>query len=67
MATQITIQPVRTYATFANAVKAVEKQYGEQDHLRYFIHADETGRFFPVFIGKSALDAGVHFHFNVIG
>jgi hypothetical protein len=28
---------------------------------------DESGRFFPVFVGLHALQAGAHFNFNVVG
>lgn len=68
MATEQKIIPVRTYATHANAVKAVEKKFpaSENDGLRYFIMTNEEGRYFPVFIGVKAMDAGVHFHFNVV-
>lgn len=72
MAQLFNITPVKTYATKANAEKAVEK-LNIPDELngkliRYFIATSgETGRFFPVFVGEAAVQAGVHFHFNVIG
>lgn len=61
------IEPSKTYATEANAVKAAEKLYAKFDDLRYFIMPTSDGRFFPVFIGRRAIELGVHFHFNVIG
>lgn len=65
MARLIKIQSHRTYATPENAIKAVDKK-GFPDSLRYFIHRDEeTGRYFPIFLGEAAMHAGVHFHFNV--
>ncbi len=70
MANLITITNSRSFATRANAIKAVEKIFppGRHDNLRYFIHTDEkTGRFIPVFVGQEAAHEGVHFYFNVIG
>ena len=61
----------RTYATYDNAVKAVEKKFGpNHEHfgsadLHYIIAATAEGRFYPVFIGESALRAGVHFYFPI--
>lgn len=59
------IQAVKTYATKANAQKAVAK-IGAQ-RLRHFIMTNDEGRFFPVFVGQEALQEGIHFHFNVVG
>ena len=75
MANLLELTPVKTYATRANAIKAVEKvgfadtvRVGGQDHnLRYFIATHTDGRFFPVVLGEAAVQAGVHFHFNVVG
>lgn len=70
MAKLITLQSSKTYATRENALKAVRKLLEcdtLDDNLRFFIHQNEEGRFFPVFIGQSALQAGIHFHFNVVG
>ncbi len=65
------IEPVRTYATEANAIAAVNKAFAGdvkgQPILRYFIHRSEDGRFFPVFVGQAAMQAGAHLKFNVIG
>lgn len=66
MAMHIEIEPTRTYATEENAHKAVAKQ-GIPDSVRYFITWTKEGRCFPVFIGEAAVQAGVHFHFNVVG
>lgn len=59
------INAPKTYATEANADKAVAKK-GFED-LRHFMMRTEDGRFFPVFVGQEAINAGVHFHFNVVG
>lgn len=64
----ITLRASKTYATRENAIKAVEKTLGTPPAtLRYFLHQDEQGRFFPVFVGQEAIHLGVHFHFNAIG
>lgn len=64
----ITLEASKTYATRENAVKAVEKLYGNCDvTLRYFVQQNEQGRFFPVFIGQECLKYGVHFNFSVVG
>ena len=68
MAKLITLTPNRTYATEANAIKAVEKRFPESDNdgLRYILQRTPDGRFYPVFVGTSAVHAGVHFHFHVV-
>ena len=68
MAKLITLTPNRTYATEANAIKAVEKRFPESDNdgLRYILQRTPDGRFYPVFVGNSAIHAGVHFHFHVV-
>lgn len=65
MSNQITITPNKTYATRENAVKAFEKVFGNAQ-VNYFIAMNEEGRYFPVAIGESAVQAGVHFHFNTL-
>lgn len=68
MAEHVKLQPVRTYATEANAIKAVTKKMGDDaDGLWYFVQRSDDGRFFPVFVGERAIQRGVHFHFNVVG
>lgn len=74
MAQIFNIEPIKTYATRENAIKAVEKKgfadtvpHFKNLALRYFIMTHTDGRFFPVFVGEAAVQAGVHFHFNVIG
>lgn len=65
-------EPIRTYATRENAIKAVEKKFGPNcEHFgaadtRYMVMTHTDGRFYPVFFGQSALQAMVHFHFNVV-
>lgn len=64
----VNFTPVRTYATKANAIKAVEKKL-HADTVRdvtWFIHTTDDGRFFPVFVGERALQRMVHFHFHVV-
>ena len=65
----IKIENSTSYATRANAIKAVEKKYADRkdvENIRYFIHTLENGRFIPVFVGQAAATAGIHFDFNVI-
>jgi hypothetical protein len=66
---QVSIQPVKTYATKENAVKAVKAKLHENtlSEVTWFVMRDENNRFFPVFAGERALHFGVHFHFNVVG
>lgn len=68
MAKLLTLTATKTYATEANAIKAVEKRFPESDNdgLRYIIMPTPDGRFYPVFVGNSAVHAGVHFHFHVV-
>jgi hypothetical protein len=68
MAKLLTLTPNKTYATEANAIKAVEKRFPgtANDGLRYILQRTHDGRFYPVFIGNSAIHAGVHFHFHVV-
>lgn len=66
MARLTKIIAAKTYATEANAIKAVEK-HDISPELRYFIMRNDEGRFFPVFIGMKAIEAGMHFRFNCIG
>ena len=63
---EIKIVPNKTYASRANAVKAVEK-FPAFIEARYFITCGDDGRFFPIFVGEKAVQLGVHFHFNVVG
>ncbi len=72
MAHHFNITPVKTYATQANAVKAVEKYFGPNEEmfgaadLHYITIQGKDGRWFPVFFGERALRAGAHHRFNVI-
>ena len=68
MARHLILQTNKTYASKDNAIKAVEKRYpaADKDGLDYIIMTNDEGRFFPLFIGSRALQAGVHFHFNII-
>ncbi len=65
----IELTPNKTYATRENAIKAVQKKFGDREFDKncwYFIHTHTDGRFFPVFVGERAIQAGVHFSFNVV-
>lgn len=59
------ITPSKTYASESNCDKAVAKNGFE--NIRHFNVITAEGRFFPVFVGQEATQAGVHFHFNVVG
>lgn len=72
MAYLVNLEPNSTYATRDNAIKAVEKKFGPNDlqfsfaELEYMIVQHSNGRYFPVFLGERAIQAGVHFHFCVV-
>lgn len=57
---------LKTYKTHANAVKAFEAIFGDCD-VRYLVLQNGEGRYFPAALGEKALQAGVHFHFHVLG
>ena len=53
-------QPSKTYKTRENALKAVEKFYGEcEEMLRFMVVQNDEGRFYPIFIGQNALQCRV--------
>ncbi len=56
----------KTYATRENAIKAVEKKFGNENDFRYLVIQDNEGRWFPVAIGEKAVLAGAHFYMHVI-
>ena len=66
----VKFEVTKTYKTEANAIKAVEKVYGKvdglNDGLTFVMMTTDEGRFFPLFIGNKAIEAGVHFNFAVI-
>jgi len=64
MSRQFNIAMPKTYATPANAQKAVEKTVFR--NYDYVIAVDATGRYFPLFVGQSALQSGVHLKFAII-
>ncbi|TXG97714.1 MAG: hypothetical protein E6R08_06240 [Nevskiaceae bacterium] len=68
MAQFIKLEAPKTYATEENAIKAVEKKFPSEnnDGLTYIMGRTEDGRFFPIFIGERAIQAGVHFTFHVV-
>ena len=55
---------LRTYASKANAKKAVEKA-GFSD-LPHVFAVSDCGRIFPVFIGERCAQEGTHFNFPTI-
>lgn len=64
MARQLTnLQPGKTYKTVANLEKAVKDipDVVEGEPVRYMVCWTEEGRCYPVFIGMSAVQAGL-FH-----
>lgn len=67
MAKLITLESNKTYATEANAIKAAQAKFGNNESLRFFITQNKEGRFFPVFLGEVALRNQAHFHFPVVG
>lgn len=65
------IEFTKTYATEANAQKAVDKvaHMGSNAHIRYDIMpvlVDGKVRYGVLFFGQTALQAGMHWHFNVV-
>lgn len=64
--------PSKTYATPANAVRAVEKIFGENrerwpdSDLQYVLMTNAEGRWFPLFVGERALQHQVFRHFCVM-
>lgn len=69
MAKFIALQTTKTYASEANAIAAVEKKFGGEQyhHLTYVVLLTAAGRYYPAFLGERAIQAGVHFHFHVLG
>ena len=56
MANLLTPVPSKTYKTKQNAIKAVEKLYQKQD-FSFLVMQSDDGRFYPVCIGNSAVEA----------
>lgn len=65
------LEASKDYATRENAIKAVQKVFGaNHEHfgsadVRYVVVQGDNGRWFPLFIGESALRFNVHHRFNV--
>lgn len=70
MSRHLTLEPVRTYASEINAIKAALKVYPDSipanEGLRFITMQTPEGRWYPVFIGQKAVERMVHFHFNVL-
>lgn len=63
---RINIEFVKTYATIKNAEKAVEKKgFEDRRYIIMPVETDEGTRYGVLFVGMEAIEAGVHFHFNV--
>lgn len=60
---QITFDPkyVKTYVNMKNLKKAV----ANFEEFNYVVSVTDEGRFYPIFIGEKAVQAGIHFHFPV--
>lgn len=69
MATQVTVNPQKTYISPDNARAAIAKfpAIDNNPELRYVILQNEEGRYFAAFLGEIAVQYGIHFHFAVIG
>lgn len=68
----LNLTPTKTYASRENAVTAVERAFGPRmrqeqfgEKLDFVVVANAEGRFFPLFLGERAIQAGIHFHFCV--
>lgn len=68
MATQFEVTPIKTYANEKNMLASIRKAFPGIDRIpvRFFTARTEDGRVYPVFVGKSAAEYGIHFHFNVV-
>lgn len=66
-ARELKIEATKTYASEDNARKAIAKYpaISDNDSLRYIIMRTADNRFFPLFLGETALQNGVHFVFNI--
>lgn len=69
----VNIEPVKSYASAANAIKAVEKVFGPQlqGNSRQFnvaIMCTPEGRFFPLIcnVHPNAMGMVIHAGFNVV-
>jgi len=67
MARNITddIKSQKTYKTKENLIKAIDA-LGFPDNIRYVVTQDENGRYFPYFIGTTALENQLFRYFPVI-
>jgi len=71
MIRHLEMTPAKTYATRENAIAAVNKRFGERvtsengERLDFVVVANAEGRFFPLFLGERAIQAGMHFSFCV--
>ena len=66
MAQLITLEVTKTYANEKNAIRAVDKVFGNNNDLIYMLARTPEGRVYPVFIGMDALKYGVQFHFHIV-
>ena len=62
MACEITPRPSKTYATKANMERAIMQHESLRSlSVRYVTMTTPDGRYYPLFLGQSAIDAGAHF------
>ncbi len=65
MSKHIELVAKRTYATKEGAIKAAQKSF-QSDELRFIVVQDESGRWFPVFIGQKSAEHQVFRKFHVV-
>jgi hypothetical protein len=53
---ELFIENTRTFSTRANAIRFAKKALDRYPEARYVIAANESARFFPVFIGNETID-----------
>jgi len=68
MATEITFSQPKTWATKPNMERAIAKYPAlSEPRIRYIAMQTPEGRYYPIFIGQSAIEAGAYFHFCTVG
>lgn len=63
----IEFKPLRTYQTREKAERAITKRFPDGGFNYSIFVNEEDGTYFPVAFGEKALQAMVHFQFNVLG
>lgn len=70
MARQVEFEPTKTYATLQNLEKAINRhpRLTTDEDLRYLALQGPDQRWYAIFLGEPAIQAGVHFTgFNIVG